>query len=74
MAHFLNKKLNNRSFLIKIRRVRDSYSEKNITEAIIPVLIKIKIINKLKYFITDNASTNNNIIKFILKRLRPNIR
>jgi hypothetical protein len=74
MTHFLDKKLNNKSLLIGIRRVRGSYSGENITEVIIPVLVKIKVISKLRYFITDNASTNNIIIKFILERLRPNIR
>jgi hypothetical protein len=74
MAHFLDKKLNNRSLLIGIRRVRGSHSGENIAEAIIPVLVEIKVISKLGYFTTDNASTNNVTIKLILKRLRPNIR
>jgi hypothetical protein len=54
--------------------VRDSYSRENITEVIIPVLVKIKVISKLGYFTTDNVSINNIIIKFILERLRPNIK
>jgi hypothetical protein len=74
MAHFLDKKLNNRSLLIGIRRVRGSYNRENITEAIIPVLVEIKIVSKLGYFTTDNASTNNVTIKLILERLRPDIR
>jgi hypothetical protein len=74
MVFFLDKKLNNRSLLIGMRRVRDSYSGENITEAIIPVLVEIKVVSKLRYFTTDNASTNNVIIKFILERLHLNIR
>jgi hypothetical protein len=74
IVHFLDKKLNNKSLLIGIRRIKDFYNKENITKVIIPVLVKIKVINKLRYFTTDNVSTNNIIIKFILKHLRPNIR
>jgi hypothetical protein len=74
MTYFLNKGLNNRSLLISIRRVKDSYNKENITEVIIPILIKIRIVSKLRYFITDNASANNIIIKLVLQRLRPNIK
>jgi hypothetical protein len=66
VTHFLNKNLTNRSLLIGIRRVKGSYNKENISEAIIPILIKIGVISKLSYFTTDNASTNNIIIKVIL--------
>jgi hypothetical protein len=74
VAHFLDKGLNNRSLLIGIRRVKGSYNGENITEVIIPVLVEIRIINKLGYFTTDNASANNITIELVLQRLHPDIR
>jgi hypothetical protein len=53
--------------------VKDSHSKENITKIIIPILIKMEIISKLGYFITNNVSFNNVITKLILARLRPNI-
>jgi hypothetical protein len=66
IAHFLNKNLKNQSLLIRMRKVKGSYSEKNITEVIIPILVKINIISNLRYFITDNIIINDVIIKLIL--------
>jgi hypothetical protein len=66
ITHFLNKNLINRSLLIDIRRVKGSHNKENISEAIISILIKMKIINKLSYFTTDNVSTNDIIIKVVL--------
>jgi hypothetical protein len=73
VAHFLDKDLRNRSLLIRIRRVRGSYNGENVTKAIIPIILKIKIISNLRYFITDNATNNNIIIKVVLQRLHPDI-
>jgi hypothetical protein len=66
IAHFLNKDLKNRSLLTGIRRVKGSYNGENIAKAIILILIEIRIVNKLSFFITDNATTNNVIINLIL--------
>jgi hypothetical protein len=73
ITHFLNKNFKNQSPLIGIRRVKSSYNKKNITEAIIPVLMEINIISKLRYFTTNNHCVNDVTIKFILKHLRLNI-
>ena len=56
-----------------MRRIKDSYNRENIAEAIILILVEIGVISNLGYFTTDNASTNNIIIKIILQRLRLNI-
>jgi hypothetical protein len=66
VTYFLNKDLRNRSLLIRIRRVKGSYSGENITKAIIPIILEIGIISNLRYFITNNAINNNIIIKVIL--------
>jgi hypothetical protein len=66
IVYFLDKNLINRSLLINIRKMKGSHSGKNINEAIILILVKIKIINKLSYFITNNVSTNDITIKVVL--------
>jgi hypothetical protein len=53
--------------------VKGSYSRENIIKVIIPVLVEIEIINKLRYFTTDNYCVNDTTIKLILKYLRPDI-
>jgi hypothetical protein len=73
ITYFLNKDLKNRSLFIGIRRVRDSYNGENITKAIILIILEIRIISNLGYFITDNATNNNIVIKVVLRRLHPNI-
>jgi hypothetical protein len=47
------------STLIGICRVKDAYTGENIAEAIIPVLIKIRVVPRLGFFIEDNASNND---------------
>jgi hypothetical protein len=73
VAYFLDKDFNNRSLLIKMRRVRDSYNGENIIKSIIFILKEMKVISNLGYFITDNVTNNDIVIKIILHRLRPNI-
>jgi hypothetical protein len=72
IAYFLDKNLKNQSILIDIRRIKGSYNSENTAKAIILILIKINIISKLEYFIT-NVTINNLIIKIILQRFRFNI-
>jgi hypothetical protein len=73
VAHFLDKDLKNQSILIGMRKIKGSHSSENTAKAIIPILIEMDIVNKLGYFITDNATTNDLTIEIILQRLRPNI-
>jgi hypothetical protein len=73
IAYFLDKDLKNQSILIGIRKIKGSHNGENTAKAIIPILIKMNIINKLGYFITNNVTTNNLIIKIILQRLRLDI-
>jgi hypothetical protein len=47
------------STLIGMRKVKGAYTEENITEAIIPVLVKIRVISRLGFFVRDNANNND---------------
>jgi len=59
ITYYLDKDLINKAILIDIRRAKDSYINKNITEIIILILEKIGIISYFKYFIGDNIGSNN---------------
>jgi hypothetical protein len=74
VAYYLNKELNARSYLIGLRRVRGAYNSKNMAEAIILVLKEMDIINKLRFFIGDNAGNNDTYIRAILRELRLDIK
>jgi hypothetical protein len=59
IIYYLDKDLINRSYLIDIRRINEAYIGENITKTIISVLIKIRILLKLGYFIANNDGRNN---------------
>ena len=49
--------------------LKGPYSRKNIVEAIITVVKTYEIINKIGYFVLDNAGSNNTCISTIIERL-----
>jgi hypothetical protein len=55
--------------LLKLHRLKGPYSGENITEAIVAVIETYKIINKIGYFVFDNARLNNTYISAIIKQL-----
>jgi glucose-6-phosphate 1-dehydrogenase len=59
VTHYLNKDLINKNTLISMRRVKGAYNSENITEVMIPVLEKIRIVSRLEYFIENNAGPND---------------
>jgi hypothetical protein len=74
IIYYLDKNLINRSYLIGIRRINEAYTGKNITKAVIPILVKIGILPKLGYFIANNDARNDIYIRVILRKYRPNIK
>jgi hypothetical protein len=72
--HYLNKNLKVRSLLVRIRRIHDSYNRENIIKTIITILLEMGIKDQLDFFIGDNTTINNTIIRAILTYLRPNIK
>jgi hypothetical protein len=57
-----------------MKRLKGVHTGKNIAEAVIPILVAIKVKDRLGFFISDNAASNNTIIRAILGQLRPNIK
>jgi len=55
--------------LLGLYRLKGPYSGENITEAIIAVIKTYKIIDKIGYFVLNNAGLNNTCVSAIIKRL-----
>jgi hypothetical protein len=62
VIYYLDKDLVNRSYLIDIRRIKEAYTNENIIKAVMPILLKIRILLKLGYFIADNDARNDTYI------------
>jgi hypothetical protein len=74
VVHYLDKDFVSRSYLVGMPRVKGAHTGENIAEAIAPVLLEMKILPKLGYFIADNASNNDTCIQAILAKHRPEIK
>ena len=74
VTYYLNKDLVVQSTLIGIRRVKGVYSGENIAKAIIPVLVKMGVVLKLRFFIRDNIRNNDICQRVICRKLRPDIK
>jgi len=55
--------------LLRLYRLKGPYSGENIAEAIIAVIKTYKIINKIGYFVLNNAGLNDTCVSAIIKRL-----
>jgi hypothetical protein len=53
--------------LLGLRRLKGSYSEENIAEAIVAVVETYKIIDKIGYFVLDNAESNDTYISAVIE-------
>lgn len=74
IAHFTDTEGTAHSALIGLRKIEGCHSGENLAAAIIPVLEEMNIVGKLGYFTCDNATSNDVAIRYILKRLRPDIK
>lgn len=70
--HFLDKDLKVRSLLAGMKRVRGAHTGENIAEAVIPIIKEMVSIDRLGFFMGDNASENGTAIRAIITHLCPN--
>ena len=54
--------------MLRLCRLKGLYFKENIAEAIIAIIKTYKIINKIGYFVLDNARLNNTYISAIIKQ------
>ena len=57
--------------LLAVRNMHGDHSRKNQAKAILPVIDEYLLKAKLRYFITDNASSNDTCISEIIALIRP---
>ena len=55
--------------MLGLYHLKGPYSRKNIIEAIVAVVKTYKIINKIGYFVLNNAKLNNTCVSAIIERL-----
>ena len=73
IGHFINK--NNKYYYIILRlyKIIDKHTSKNIVGVLINLFHNYKILNNIRYFIADNTELNNIYINTILYILYLNI-
>jgi hypothetical protein len=62
MAHYLIADLQSRVILISLKRVKGAYTSENIAKAILQVINKFRIANKVGYFQANNAKNNDTYV------------
>ena len=55
--------------MLRLHHLKGPHSRENITKTIITVIKTYEIINKIGYFVLDNARSNNTYISAIIKQL-----
>lgn len=73
ICHFIDAKRQLRTLLLAVRDIKGDPSGKNQARSIIPVLEEYSLKEKLGYFITDNASSNDTCVTEIIETLRPDL-
>ena len=71
--HFLDAKKELRIVMLAVRNIHGDHSEKNQAKAIIPVIDEYGLKEKLSYFMTDKASSNDTYIAEIIDLIRPDL-
>jgi hypothetical protein len=69
ITYYVNKSFQNVTRFITLRNLRGNHSGENIATLFIKIIRNFEIEDLLKYFITDNAESNNTYIEFLLSRL-----
>lgn len=69
VAHFMNSDYTNEATLLALRQIKGTHSGQNMAEAVVDTLQTYQI-ERLGYFVCDNASSNDTAILDILKSYR----
>ncbi len=68
-GHFMSSQNKVDSLLLGLRRLRGPHSGENIAEAVVSVIRKYEITDRIGYFVLDNASSNTTCVSEILNAL-----
>ena len=73
IAHFLDAKKELRAVVLAVRNIHGDHSGKNQAKAILPVIDEYALKEKLGYFMTDSASSNDTCVAEIIDLIRPDL-
>ena len=69
VAHFADEKLKRQDLLLALQGIQGQHTGENLAAMIIKVLDNFKIRNRLGYFVGDNATVNDKILRLIADAL-----
>ena len=73
VIHYVDVEFKNRTRLIALRRLRGYHTGENMSVLLIEVIKEYGFQDRLGYFVTDNAGSNDVCIDLVLEALQPNL-
>lgn len=73
VAHYTNRQYRVETRLLALRRLHGDHSGENQAGLLSEVLKDFEITDKIGYFVTDNASNNDNAVDLLLRNLLPHL-
>jgi hypothetical protein len=66
IVYYIDKSIRNRIIIITLKRLRENHSGENINFRLIKIIENFDLNKNLKYFITNNANSNNTCVDHVL--------
>jgi hypothetical protein len=73
VAHYTDKSFRNRTTMLALKRLHDSHSGENMGSLLIEIIKDYGLEERIGYFITDNAGSNDTCVEYILSTLLPDL-
>jgi hypothetical protein len=73
VAYYADNIFKNRIVIIALKRLHETYSGKNIGFLLIEIINDFDFKDRLRYFITDNASSNDTCVYYIFISFFPDL-
>jgi hypothetical protein len=73
IAHYTDNIFKNRTVMIALKRLYEAYSGENISSLLIEIINNFDLKERLRYFITDNVSSNDTCVHHIFISLFPDL-
>jgi hypothetical protein len=73
VAYYVNNTFKNRTVMIALKRLYEAHSGENMGSLLIEIINDFDLKDRLGYFITDNVSSNDTCVHYILISLFPDL-
>jgi hypothetical protein len=73
IAYYADNIFKNRTVMIALKRLHETYSGKNIGFLLIEIINDFDLKERLRYFITDNISSNDTCVHHIFTSFLPDL-